>query len=167
MYHIIIYHIIILMYIDIFHFVKLTAQLNTWAKHPNVRHFWGVDEQQDYDINCNEKLSAYNGVASLVNTCQSPMGWKPNRAEQFRIRMYARDRIRAGYGPGWFCAQRRPGHALGWLQTIYQSNATSIPDILLLVDDDTSVVRRYLVCMLRLCVKLLSNGMTHKCLVGC
>lgn len=103
-------------------------------------------------------MSAYNGVASLVNTCQSPMGWKPNRAEQFRIRMYARDRIRAGYGPGWFCAQRRPGHALGWLQTIYQSNATSIPDILLLVDDDTSVVRRYLVCMLRLCVKILSNG---------
>jgi hypothetical protein len=41
-------------------------------------------------------------------------------------------------GWGWFCAQRRPGHALGWLQSMYQDPAY-IPDILLIVDDDTAV----------------------------
>ena len=42
--------------------------------------------------------------------------------------------------PGWFCAQRRPGRALGWLQVMYQ-NPNEIPEILLIVDDDTSLVR--------------------------
>ena len=42
-------------------------------------------------------------------------------------------------GWGWFCAQRQPGHALGWLQFMYLDLA-KIPDILILVEDDTSVV---------------------------
>ena len=41
-------------------------------------------------------------------------------------------------GWGWFCAQRRPGHALGWLQHMYQDPA-NIPDMLIIVDDDTAV----------------------------
>ena len=44
--------------------------------------------------------------------------------------------------PGWYCAQRRPGRALGWLQAMYQdTKKTTMPDILAIVDDDTSVVR--------------------------
>jgi hypothetical protein len=46
----------------------------------------------------------------------------------------------ADRAPGWFCAQRRPGRALGWLQVMYQ-NPNEIPEILLIVDDDTSLVR--------------------------
>ena len=41
---------------------------------------------------------------------------------------------------GWLCAQRRVGRALGWLSHKYVSDA-DLPDILLLVDDDTFVVR--------------------------
>ena len=44
---------------------------------------------------------------------------------------------------GWLCAQRRVGRALGWLSHQYSSDA-ALPDVLLLVDDDTFVVRRYL-----------------------
>ena len=40
--------------------------------------------------------------------------------------------------PGWFCAQRRPGRALGWLQEMYH-NPDDLPDILIIADDDTSV----------------------------
>lgn len=43
---------------------------------------------------------------------------------------------------GWYCAQRRHGRALGWLRTAYR-NFTTMPDILLVVDDDTSLVRDF------------------------
>jgi len=66
-------------------------------------------------------------VKSFKGTCQAPhlgtkrfgVGRKPTEA-------------------GWFCAQRRPGRSLGWLQAVYQTRAAP-PDILMLVDDDTSV----------------------------
>lgn len=120
-------------------FVQLTAQIDTWASHSNVRHFWGVTEREDYDINCDQMSDGT--LDSFIQSCKSPMGWEPRATEQFRANKFGRA---SGFEPkarraGWFCAQRRPGHALGWLQTVYQ-NATDIPDLLFLVDDDTSVV---------------------------
>ena len=41
--------------------------------------------------------------------------------------------------PGWMCAQRRPGRAFGWLHSQYKGVDASLPDYLLLVDDDTYV----------------------------
>jgi len=122
-------------------FVQLTAQLNTWASHVNVRHFWGVTERQDYDVNCDSMSE--EALQSFVQTCKGSMGWD-KKVEQYRVGHFghARGFVR-GRQAGWICAQRRPGHALGWLQTMYQ-NEKMIPDILLLVDDDTSVVKFFL-----------------------
>ena len=48
-------------------------QLNTWASHVNVRHFWGVTECQDYDENCDSMSE--EALQSFVQTCKGPMGW--------------------------------------------------------------------------------------------
>jgi hypothetical protein len=115
----------------------MMAQVETWASDVHVRHFWGVTELNDYDTNCAEMSN--NALHSFVETCLGTMGWEYN-IETFRQRLFG---VASGYGryehkAGWYCAQRRPGHALGWLKTMYQ-NVTMIPDYLLLVDDDTSV----------------------------
>mmetsp|Transcript_44144 Transcript_44144/g.79182 ORF Transcript_44144/g.79182 Transcript_44144/m.79182 type:complete len:400 (-) Transcript_44144:171-1370(-) len=113
----------------------LTAQINTWASHVNVRHFWGVTERQDYDVNCDSMSK--EALQSFVQTCKGPMGWDEN-VERFRAQHLGEASGFKTHNAGWFCAQRRPGHALGWLQAMYQ-NETMIPDILLIVDDDTSM----------------------------
>lgn len=99
-------------------FFKLTAQMNTWANLDSVRNFWGVTEEQDYDANCVNASEV--DQKAFMNLC-----WPGGSRREYK-------------GWGWFCAQRRPGHALGWLQTLYQDPA-NIPDMLIIVDDDTSV----------------------------
>ena len=107
----------------IFHFVsfysQLTAQMETWASHVSVRNFWGVTEEQDYDVNCANQTSV-EAQELFLRTC-----WPNGSKRKYK-------------GWGWFCAQRRPGHALGWLQKIYRDEE-NIPSILIIVDDDTSV----------------------------
>ena len=75
----------------------------------------------------------------MIELCKSPLGWEPS-IEQFRTNLYgaASGKSRQSRA-GWFCAQRRIGPALGFLGLLYQDNTTNIPDILVLVDDDTSV----------------------------
>lgn len=125
--------------------MQLTGQVETWASHTDVRNYWGVTESQDYNTKCDQMTN--EELQSFVDKCHEPMRWKV--AEGFRRRQYGQ------YGDvinnsntgdvinhaGWFCAQRRPGHALGWLQAMYGNETMSIPDLLILVDDDTSVVR--------------------------
>ena len=129
--------------------IQLTAQINTWASHVNVQNFWGFTEQDDYNPNCADTLSD-EALESFVESCRSPTLWHKDSGGQQRFDKFQNMRkIHFGVGSGkkiderhsgWFCAQRRPGRALGWLQVMYQ-NPTVIPDILLIVDDDTSVVR--------------------------
>ena len=61
-----------------------------------------------------------------------------------------------GHSPsavGWYCAQRRPGRELGWLQNVYSKE--DVPDILIMVDDDTSVVRDLIILCIVVVVHLL------------
>ena len=106
------------------------------SQHTDIRNYWGVTESQDYNTKCDQMTN--EELQSFVDKCHEPMRWKV--AEGFRRRQYG-----SVYGDnhqaGWFCAQRRPGHALGWLQAMYGNETMSIPDLLILVDDDTSVVR--------------------------
>lgn len=113
---------------------QMTAQLETWASQ--TRHFWGFSERQDYDPNCSSNLAGNDGdnLRSYVDACRS----NDRGTGSFGI----------GHGDssGWFCAQRRPGRSLGWLQAMYGSLDESgsarspLPDMLLIVDDDTSLV---------------------------
>ena len=99
--------------------LQLTAQFETWASQDSVRNFWGVTEDQDYNPNCASKTSV-SKQQMYLSTC------------------YPNGNAKEKKGWGWFCAQRRPGHALGWLQHMYQDPA-NIPDMLMIVDDDTAV----------------------------
>lgn len=113
----------------------MAAQVETWASHTNVRNYWGVTERDDYDINCSSMSDDY--LQSFTRTCKSDMGWEI--IEAFRRRNFgAASGVKGDRQAGWYCAQRRPGHALGWLQAMYQ-NEENIPDILAIVDDDTSL----------------------------
>jgi len=138
----------------------LTYQTKTWSTHPNIRHFWGLTEEGDYNPHCSN-IDKHDLDIS-IERCKSPMGWESD-IEGFRSQAYgqaggshAQENLYGTLGggvarlkkamedahkhkAGWFCAQRRIGPALGLLQSVYQDNATSIPDILVLVDDDTSV----------------------------
>ncbi len=110
--------------------LQLTAQMETWASHFSVHNFWGVAEQQDYDVNCDQQ--SLEALQTYRQSCKDPNvktypGFPGFGAEQYAKSCW-----------GWFCAQRRPGHALGWLQKMYQNEA-NIPDILMIVEDDTTV----------------------------
>jgi hypothetical protein len=103
--------------------------METWASHYSIRNFWGVTEEQDYDVNCGQQSE--EALEVYLQRCHTERG-----GAKFRMRFGQRPYNEKGWG--WFCAQRRPGHALGWLQSMYQ-DPSNIPDILLIVDDDTSV----------------------------
>jgi len=113
-------------------FDYMTSQLQTWAAI--TRNFYGFTESTDFDPSCTLSLSDESTRLNYVNTCRLPnVGTKE----------YG---IGHGNSGGWICAQRRVGKALGWLQAVYSSSRKggvkvkrSIPDILVIVDDDTSV----------------------------
>ena len=79
-----------------------------------------MTEEQDYNPNCAHGTPE-NEQKSFLGTC-----WPKGSKREYR-------------GWGWFCAQRRPGHALGYLQHLYHDVTDNIPDMLIIVDDDTSV----------------------------
>ncbi|KAL7483385.1 hypothetical protein ACHAW6_012291, partial [Cyclotella cf. meneghiniana] len=118
----------------------LTAQIKTWASHHSTRHFWGFSELQDYDPECTstppEKLEEF------VETCRNfhrTTDKDENGARSFFSQYYGftegnRDRTKDA---GWVCAQRRLGRAFGWLHSQYAGEETTIPDYLVLVDDDS------------------------------
>ncbi len=147
---------------------QLTAQVNTWASHVDVRNFWGFTERDDYDPNCAIAMGDRSALASFVKTCRSPTLWhhradaggeggggqgtKSDRMFDRMFKNFERLRVKTyglsswndtnGHNSGWYCAQRRHGRALGWLRAAYQ-NSTTMPDFLLIVDDDTSLVRDF------------------------
>ena len=117
---------------------KMTAQAKTWASHPHVRNFWGINEEQDYDPQCDQMNKG--ALQSYIQLCRDDMGWENTNLEIFRRKNFGLKGRTIRDNAGWFCAQRRPGHGLGWLMEMYRDSA-NIPDILIITDDDTSVVR--------------------------
>ena len=81
---------------------------------------------------------------SYVQTCRTrKRGWD-GQIDRFVTMTYGKTFRIDRASSGWVCAQRRTGRALGWLQAKYRDqNSTDIPDLLVIVDDDTSVVRQY------------------------
>ena len=130
----------------------MIAQANSWASHVHVRHFWGINEEQDYDPQCDQMDK--NALQSYIQSCRDDMGWKNINLEKFRRKNYGLNGSALRDNAGWICAQRRPGHGLGWLMEMYR-DAKNIPDVLIITDDDTSVVRcilHFLVIDLFACV---------------
>ena len=128
----------------------LQAQVDTWAgTHRAVRHFWGLTEHEDIKKSCDSRFA--EEVERLSRTCRSKSGFAPSIAT-FVHRYYGfgeglRDHIK---DTGWICAQRRIGPVLRWLEAQYAGAAreSDLPDLLVLVDDDTVLdvdqVRRFM-----------------------
>lgn len=118
------------------HFLR--AQEETWSSHSDIRNFWGFTESNDYDSNCthstNERMGDY------METCRSPYnsGWD-SEIEKFSTHRYGETENGLRHEGGWVCAQRRVGRALGWVHHQYSNNDTMLPDVLAIVDDDTSL----------------------------
>ena len=88
--------------------------METWAAHYSVRNFWGVTEEQDYDVECGQQPEEALGL--YLQSCHTERS-----GAQFRLSFGHRPYDKKGWG--WFCAQRRPGHSLRWLQSMYQDPA--------------------------------------------
>ena len=118
----------------------LTAQITTWASHKSTRHFWGFSELQDYDPQCT--ATPPEQLQEFVKTCRNfhrTIVQDKDGAGTFFSQYYGltegnRDRTNDA---GWVCAQRRVGRAFGWLHSQYSGGETTIPDYLVLVDDDS------------------------------
>ena len=119
--------------------IKLEAQVNTWASHIDIRNYWGFTQLQDYDIDCD--FASDENVAHLqahVQMCQESTQYPNEQIRSFVKPHYTRiGETTYRKDPGWLCAQRRLGRALGWIS--YKYTTVTIPDILIIVDDDTFV----------------------------
>lgn len=119
----------------------LTAQISTWASHRSTRHFWGFSEVQDFDRECSSSTSAYE-LDEFVVGCKdilSTLFQEQDDVGSFFSDFYGvteGGRTRSG-DAGWMCAQRRVGRSFGWLHSQYAEGVTTIPDYLVIVDDDT------------------------------
>lgn len=121
------------------------AQLETFASHPYVRHSMFVNELNDTEADCHTKLTA-NDVHAIRYRC-SRHSTKYKVLQQLFRGLFASPQYleRKGNVVGWLCAQKRP---IDGLQLLYQRHyyssehtldPSSLPDYLLLIDDDTYV----------------------------
>jgi hypothetical protein len=95
----------------------LTAQIETWASHRSVRHFWGFSELQDFDQECASWSEGRR--ASAVEHCKAS-GFKDSKISSFASEYYGLSegyRIRSD-DPGWICAQRRVMCSIGLILSI-------------------------------------------------
>lgn len=112
------------------------AQERTFATHVSVRHFFRVDERNDTEADCSERMTNET-LYQIVDHCRRRSSWlNEHYPELFRMR-----KNYAGYGylkdksnpTGWMCAQKRP---IDGLVSALRSTE-SLPDYLIILDDDT------------------------------
>lgn len=121
----------------------LERQRKGWASDERVRFFWGASELDDSHPTCAVEVEMEDVVEHAIWCHKAP------RNASFAAEFYKREEDPFGYVmkrkgnvPGWFCAQRRQGQSLAKVGALYRNltaSGGSLPDYLLLVDDDTYV----------------------------
>ena len=117
------------------------VQQSTWGSHSKVRNFVVVTEDDDPDPSCHTNLTEAGAYSAAILCKRKRRTWpKENFVTQHFIRQYARPQwLQKKANPvGWLCAQRRVAAGLAKLGRSYR-NSMSLPDYLMLVDDDTYV----------------------------
>jgi Fringe-like len=116
------------------------AQQRTFGSHSSIRNFFRITELNDTDLTCPTNLTMaqwhkiYDFCTDLTN--------------QTHVSSMVRQRV---YKPknhtGWMCAQKRPLDGLYFAIQQYTSTSyeTSLPDYLIVADDDTYANMDYLV----------------------
>lgn len=110
----------------------LNTQQRTFGSHHLVRHYYPITELNDTDKHCYTDLTSdqYEKVISFCRIFHDP---RSNLKHHF----YANVFRPSSNAVGWLCAQKRPIDAFRLILEKYKSRASSIPDYLYLVDDDT------------------------------
>jgi Glycosyltransferase 61 len=109
----------------------LDMQARTFGSHPFVRDFYGLTEHNDTDATCSTSLTE-NQRQQVLQFCTNGTG-QTRESRLFRTDLFAP----SNNSTGWLCAQKRPIDGLHVAFEKYKSNQTTIPDYLMLIDDDT------------------------------
>lgn len=106
------------------------AQEETFGRHPFVRDFYRIDERNDTDKTCFTELSA-DQMQSVIDFCANTEHTS-YVSEILRSRLFEPKKQ-----SGWLCAQKRPLDGLYQVLQQYVSGQQTIPDYLLIADDDS------------------------------
>ncbi len=113
----------------------LGAQAKTWATHRSIRHYFAATEKDDADKTCYRTLNKTQ-IENIVNHCVTE---QPLAKGVFKIQ-YKKAFVKGSFaqrGAGWMCAQQRVAVGIETLGRYYRMQANTLPDYLLLQDDDT------------------------------
>lgn len=117
----------------------LSTQRQTFGSHVTVRNFFNATEADDDDPHCDSHLTPEDAF-KISHFCRNKQ-W--NRKTHFLMRFlgnaYANSAwLKKKASPvGWMCAQRRPLHGLYKVFQKYKNSGESLPDYLIVIDDDT------------------------------
>jgi hypothetical protein len=115
------------------------AQERTFGSHVAVRNFYRITEANDYEADCHSSLKV-NQVKQIVNFCRrkSPLYDQYFHLKSMR-RNYANFQwlLKKPNPAGWMCAQKRPSDGFFATLSSYKESGTSLPDYLVVMDDDT------------------------------
>jgi len=109
------------------------TQLNTWASHESVRHFFVATEFDDPDQTCDEIMTNAMVDDHVSTKCSQPAPSFPVFAMH-----PARYSTEKKNDSEWACAQRRFAMAFTKVVEMY-AETQSLPDYLIITDDKTSV----------------------------
>ena len=125
------------------------AQKATFGKHPSIRHFFAITEQDDVDQDCHDRLTLRD-VLQISGFCG---GLRKDIQNTHRLLYDFKNKFanpewlqRTKKSPvGWMCAQKRPMAGFGKALQTYRQNSNDtkqpqqldLPDFLVIMDDDT------------------------------
>ncbi len=114
------------------------AQQKTFGSHRSIRHFFRITEEDDSDQECHRNLTN-QGAYDISTFCRTKqyaenqffMGYLRNHFARIRFLKHKANPA------GWMCAQKR--HVHGFAKSIqqYRDQKESLPDYLVIMDDDT------------------------------
>jgi hypothetical protein len=118
------------------------AQERTFGSHVAVRDFHRITEDNDFEAECHSTLKVYH-IKRIVQFCRNKNS--PILDRHPHLKYMKRD-----FGPfqwinkkpnptGWMCAQKRPADGFYAVLSSYKDTGKSLPDYLVIMDDDTYV----------------------------
>ena len=106
------------------------AQKNTFATHSMVRTFYRITEANDTDTSCFNDLTT-DQIDDIIKFCSITEG------QSFESKLFRNILFEPRKHAGWICAQKRPIDGLYKVLQNYRNQHITIPDYLILIDDDT------------------------------
>jgi hypothetical protein len=116
------------------------AQQRTFGSHSSIRNFFRITELNDTDVKCSTNLTMAKW-SKIFEFCKD-VDNQTHVSRMLRQRLY-----KPKNHVGWLCAQKRPldGLYLAVQQYARNSYETSLPDYLIVADDDTYANMDFLV----------------------